>query len=57
MESRLSPVYDVFSSFSFKNFLLGCLLYSGCSFTCSGLTNVVFKGFVFVFLGGFLRRG
>ena len=30
--------------FSFLNFLLGCLLYSGCpSFMCSGFTNVVFK--------------
>ena len=30
--------------FSFLNFLLGCLLYSGCSsFTCSGFTNVEFK--------------
>ena len=29
--------------FSFLNFLLGCLLYSGCSsFTCSGFTNVGF---------------
>ena len=27
----------------FLNFLLGCLLYSGCSFTCSGFTNVGFK--------------
>ena len=26
--------------------MLGCLLYSGCSFTCSGLTNVVFEGFI-----------
>ena len=48
--------YDVLVVFVFFfNFLLGCLLYSGCSFTCSGLTNVVFKGI----FGGFffLRRG
>ena len=32
--------------FFFLNFLLGCLFYSGCSFTCSGLTNVVFEGFL-----------
>ena len=35
-----------FRMFFFLNFLLEGLLYSGCSsFTCSGFTNVVFKGF------------
>ena len=40
VESRLSPVmmflfFFFFFFFFFFNFLLGFLLYSGCSFTCS----------------------
>ena len=40
----------------FLNFLLGFLLYSGCSFTCSRLTNVVFKGIFFFFFSSGLTN-
>ena len=55
VESRLSPVMMFLFFFFFLfffYFLLEFLLYSGCSFTCSGLTNVVFKGCFFFFCVG-----